>query len=176
VSWYPFFIQGADAATTRRTWFAIAQNGGTPIITRDGGKNWTSPTGLKGLQHPHGNARIFQSGNMLFVAGIYGPGQGVYRSTDLGQTWARVDSGQAPQAMVWGTPKNVYSMNAGACSNCNLGTQFQIAPQPGTAWTKTAVPPGLVIGPNSLVVTSDGTHHICVGLMWAEGLWRYVEP
>jgi hypothetical protein len=65
---------------------------------------------------------------------------------------------------------------ARACSNCNLGTQFETAPQPGVSWSKVAVPAALVMGPNSLVVTSDGRHQIFVGLMWDQGLWRYVEP
>jgi hypothetical protein len=113
----------------------------------------------------------------LFAAGTSGPqGQGVYRSADLGATWSRVDSGQTPEAVVWGTSKNVYAMYAWACSNCDLGTQFEIAPQPGTTWTTADAPAELVIGPNGVVVTSDGTHNIFVGLMWDQGLWRYVEP
>jgi hypothetical protein len=176
VSWYPSFIQAGDAAATRNSWFAIAQNGASAVITRDGGANWSVPGGLRGLQHAHGNSQMYQNGSTLFVAGTGGPGQGVYRSTDLGMTFTRVDSGMTPQAVVWGTPKNVYSMYAWACSNCNLGTQFQTAPQPGVAWSKAAVPAALVIGPNSLVVTNDGSHHVFVGLMWDQGLWRYVEP
>jgi hypothetical protein len=176
VSWYPFFITSPDAATTRRTWFAIAQNGASAITTRDGGQTWTIPKGLAGLQHPHGNAQMFQWDDTLFVAGTNGPGQGVYRSTDRGASWARVDSGQSPQAIVWGTAKNVYAMYAWACSGCNLGTQFESAPQPGVSWSKVAVPSELVMGPNSLVVTNDGTHSVFVGLMWDQGLWRYVEP
>lgn len=176
VSWYPSFIRGADASATRRTWFALAQNGGSATITRDAGRTWVIPQGLAGLQHPHGNSQIFQSSTTIFVAGSDGPGQGVYRSTDLGMTFARVDSGQAPEAVVWGTARNVYAMYAWACSGCELGTQFEIAPQPGVAWAKVTVPAGLTIGPNSVAVTSDGTHQIFVGLMWDQGLWRYVEP
>jgi photosystem II stability/assembly factor-like uncharacterized protein len=178
VSWYPYFVDTGDAATTRRTWFAIAQNGASAVMTADGGATWTIPQGLAGLQHPHGNSQIFQRGSTLFVAGLAGPdGQGVYRSADLGATWARVDSGQTPEAVVWGTSKNVYAMYAWACSGCDLGTQFEIAPQPGTAWaTAAGVPAELVIGPNGVVATSDGTHDIFVGLMWDQGLWRYVEP
>ena len=133
ISWYPYFIDTGSAATTRKTWFAIAQNGASAIVTSDGGASWTIPTGLAGLQHPHGNSQLYQNGSTLFVAGLNGPeGQGVYRSTDLGASFARVDSGQTPEALVWGTPKNVYAMYAWACSGCDLGTQFEIAPQPGT--------------------------------------------
>jgi hypothetical protein len=177
ISWYPYFIDTGSVATTRKTWFAIAQDGASAIMTDDGGASWTIPTGLAGLQHPHGNSQLYQNGSTLFVAGLYGPdGQGVYRSTDLGATFARVDSGQTPEALVWGTPKNVYAMYAWACSGCDLGTQFEIAAQPGTSWATANVPDELVIGPNSVVVTNDGTNFVFVGLMWDQGLWRYVEP
>jgi hypothetical protein len=131
---------------------------------------------LYGLQHPHGSSSFYQTGSTLFVGGIYGPGQGVYRSTDLGASWSRVDTGTYPEAIVWGTPKNVYAMYAWACSDCNLGTDYEIAPQPGTSWSASDSGTALVIGPNSIVVTSDGSHSIFVGAMWAEGIWRYIEP
>lgn len=49
------------------------------------GASWTTPNGIAGLQHAHGNASLYQTGDTLFVAGTGGPGDGVYRSTDLGQ-------------------------------------------------------------------------------------------
>jgi hypothetical protein len=184
ISFYPSFIDTGSASTTRTTWFAIAQDGAAPVITHDEGASWTIPTGLaspdggspNGLQHPHGSSNFYQTGSTLFVGGLYGPGQGVYRSTDLGTDWARVDTGDQPEAIVWGTPKSVYAMYGWACSNCNLGTNYETAPVPGTTWSTATVPAALVIGPNSLVVTNDGTHSIFVGTMWAEGIWRYVEP
>ena len=176
ISWYPDFINTGSAATTRTTWFAIAQNGASAVMTSDGGASWHIPNGLNGLNHPHGNSQMYQNGSTLFAAGVGGPGQGVYRSTDLGVNWSRVDSGQTPEAIVWGTPKHVYAMYAWACSDCNLGTDFEIAPQPGTTWTATSVPSALNLGPNSVVVTSDGSHYIFTALMWSLGIWRYVEP
>jgi len=108
---------------------------------------------------------------------LEGPeGQGVYRSTDLGATWSLVDGGERPQAVVWGTSTNVYAMYAWACSNCDLGTNFESAALPGTDWAPATVPSALVIGPNGVVVTSDGARNIFVGLMWDQGLWRYIEP
>ena len=177
ISWFPFFVDTGNAAGTRRTWFAIAQNGASAIMTTDSGASWTIPNGLAGLQHPHGNSQIYQNGSTLFVAGSNGPdGQGVYRSTDLGATWSRADSGQRPEAVVWGTSKNVYAMYAWACASCDLGTQFEIAPQPGAAWSTTRFRRSWSIGPNGVVVTSDGSRNIFVGLMWDQGLWRYIEP
>jgi hypothetical protein len=184
ISWYPSFIATGSASTTRTTWFALAQDGAAPVMTHDGA-SWAIPNGLaspsdggapNGLQHPHGSSNFYQSGSTLLVGGIYGPGQGVYRSTDLGVNWARVDSGNQPEAIVWGTPKSMYAMYGWACSDCNLGTDYETAPVPGTSWSNSTVPAALVIGPNSLVVTSDGMHSIFVGAMWAEGIWRYVEP
>jgi photosystem II stability/assembly factor-like uncharacterized protein len=177
ISWYPFFVDTGSAGTTRGNWLAIAQDGGSVTMTGDAGTTWTVPAGVSGLQHPHGNAQIYQNGATLYVAGIYGPdGQGVYRSPDFGKTWSLADSGQTPEAIVWGTSKNVYAMYAWACSSCDLGTDFEVAPQPGTTWAPATVPDALTIGPNSVVVTSDGTHNVFVALMWDLGLWRYVEP
>jgi photosystem II stability/assembly factor-like uncharacterized protein len=174
VSWYPFFVDTGSASTTHSTWFAIAQNGASAIMTSDAGASWSIPSGLDGLQHPHGNAQLYQTGQTLFVAGTAGPGQGVYRSTDRGTTWSRV-SGDAAEAIVWGTPKNVYAMWAWACSNCDLGANYLIAAQPGTTWSPATVPAALVIGPTHVAVIYDGTHYIFVGVMWAAGVWRYVE-
>jgi hypothetical protein len=176
ISWYPYFIDTGSAATTRKTWFAIAQDGASAITTTDGGMHWTIPMGISGLQHPHGNSQIFQSGATIYVGGVYGPGQGVYRSTDMGGSFMRIDSGMYPEAVVWGTPKNVYAMYAWACSGCNLGTDFETAPAPGAIWATASVPAGLTIGPNSVAVTNDGTHNVFVAVMWDQGIWRYVEP
>jgi photosystem II stability/assembly factor-like uncharacterized protein len=178
VSWFPFFVDTQDATTTRKNWIAIAQNGGGVVMSHDGGATWSVPTGIKGLQHPHGCAQMYQTGSTLFMPGFQGPssGQGVYRSTDLGATWTNVDSAKFPEAAVWGTPKNVYSMLGWACSNCNLATNFEKAPAPGTSWSAATVPAALNIGPNSVATAFDGSHYVFVAVMWDEGIWRYVEP
>lgn len=174
ISWYPFFIDTGDAAETRRTWFAIAQNAGSATITRDGGASWTIPAGIEGLQHAHGNAQIFQQGQQIFVAGTAGPGGGVYRSTDGGDSFTRVLEGD--MGIAWGSEDNVYAMWGWACSGCDLGAKFSTAPLPGDTWSMPEVPAELVIGANHMAVTSDGTHQIFVGTMWSAGIWRYVEP
>ncbi len=175
-SWFPYFIEG-DAATSAKTWFAIAQDGGSAVMTTDAGATWVKPTGLEGLQHPHGSAGFFQDAAAMFVAGTQGPGDGVYRSTDKGVSWTRVTQGSG--GVVWGTPKNLYVMWGWACSACGTdegGPQYQTAPQPGTTWAKGTVPAELDWGPNSVAVTSDGKQSVIVGAMWATGIWRYVEP
>jgi hypothetical protein len=174
-SWYVFFVDTGTAATTSTTWFAIAQDGGSAVMTSNSGTQWTIPTGLNGFGHPHGNSQICQQGNTMFVAGTGGPGDGLYKSTDLGKSFTKVLSGGL--GIAWCTTKNVYTMWGWACSKCDLGASFQVAPMPaGTAFTKPAVPAGLNIGANHIVVTSDGKHNIFVGTMWAAGVWRYVEP
>lgn len=176
VSVYPFFIDMGNAAATRTTWFAIAQNGSSPGRTTNGGATWTMPAGLSGLEHPHGNARIHQQGSNLWVGGAYDFRGTIMRSTDYGVTWSKVTTNEKPEAVVWGTGKKVYAMYAWACSRCDVEPNFAHAPLPGgTAWTYEDTPT-LKIGPNSLAVAHDGTHSVFVGLMWAEGLWRYVEP
>lgn len=178
ISWFPFFVDTGSAATTRRTWLAIAQNGGSAVMTSDGGATWTRPAGLEGATHPHGCSQLYQTGRSLFIAGMDGPsGNGVYRSTDLGATWARVAEGN--EAVVWGSSKNVYAMWGWACAGCDGGQNYQVAALPGAIsdWAEgPALPAGLEWGPNSVAATSDGTHAVFVGSMWATGLWRYVEP
>ncbi|HET6285039.1 MAG TPA: hypothetical protein VFH73_29040 [Polyangia bacterium] len=181
ISWFPFFVETGDPATTRKTWFAIAQNAGSAIMTNDGGATWTKPKGVEGLTHAHGGAQLYQTGRTLFIGGGQAAmGNGIYRSTDLGANWTRVAEGNV--AVVWGTAKMVYAMSGWACASCGLkegGPQFQTARQPAGLgdWSKgPALPDGLVWGPNSVAVTSDGTHAVFVGSMWATGLWRYVEP
>ena len=181
VSWFPFFIETGDAATTRKTWFAIPQGGGSAVITRDGGATWVKPAGIEGLTHPHGGSQLYQVGQTLFIGGEGGyAGRGIYRSTDLGVSWTQVTGGYV--AIVWGSAKTLYAMWGWACGSCGIkegGPKFQTAPQPGDsgAWTDgPPLPPDLVWGPNSVAVTSDGVHTIFVGSMWSAGLWRYVEP
>jgi hypothetical protein len=92
ISWFPFFVATGDAAKTRKTWLAIAQNGGSVVMTSDSGATWSIPNGISGLGHAHGNASLYQNGSTLFISGTGGDaGDGVYRSTDLGQNWERVN-------------------------------------------------------------------------------------
>ncbi len=88
----------------------------------------------------------------------------------------RVDSGMYSEAVVWSTAKQVYAMYGWACSGCSFGNALETSPQPGTSWSLGTLPSGLAIGPNSIVVTSDGKHTIFVGAMWSAGIWKYVEP
>ena len=177
-SWFPYFVETGNTATTSQTWFALGQDGGSAVMTKDAGKTWATPSGLEGLQHPHGSAGFYQHGSTLFVGGMAAKaGDGVYRSTDLGGKWTRVAEGSG--GVVWGSSKSLYAMWGWACGGCGLdegGPQYQTALQPGDAWSKGTLPAELDWGPNSVAATFDGKHAIFVGSMWATGLWRYVEP
>jgi hypothetical protein len=176
ISWYPYFLETGSAETTRQTWIAIAQNGGSVVRTSDKGAHWTIPSGASGLQHPHGNSQAFQTGSTVFVGGVGGSGQGVYRSADLGVTFSKVDGG-APESNVWGTPKYVYSMYGWACDKCTIANNFEMAAQPGaTGWSAATTPSAMAMGPISVATTFDGSHYVFVASLWSGGLWRYVEP
>lgn len=173
-SWYVFFVEQDDAEATRGSWLAIAQDGGSVTRTLDGGATWTIPSGIDGLQHGHGNAQIAQVGDTIFVPGVGGPGDGIYRSTDRGASFTRVREGA--YSVAWASDDRVYGMWGWACSDCDLGASFAVAPLPGDDWEAPPVPANLVIGANHMAVTSDGNHHVFVGTMWNAGVWRYVEP
>jgi hypothetical protein len=169
-SWYPFFIDTGDPATTRRTWLMISQMTSGAVGTWrsvDGGAAWKK---VESNEHPHGGSQIFQHQGVVYMAGVYGTqGWGVYRSTDQGASWTHVGI-SGSQATVYGTPRNVYVQPA------PFGNQASAAraPQPGTSWTPW--PLGMSDGPKRVAVTHDGAHYILVGGNWLAGFWRYVEP
>jgi hypothetical protein len=177
ISWFIYFVKTDSPATSRKTWFAIAQGGGSGMMTHDGGKTWVVADGLAKLEHPHGGGSLFQFEQTLFVAGIYGEkGDGVFRSTDLGQTFTHVADGYS--AVVWGSSTKVYAGWGWACGGCNSGMDdpgFKVAAQPGDTWAPVQVPARLNWGPNSVAITTDSKQMIYVGSMWGAGLWRYVD-
>jgi hypothetical protein len=178
-SWYPFFIDTGMAATTRGRWIVLPQPTGGTVgtwFTSNGGAQWSH---VETNEHPHGNSQIYQTGGIVFMAGIYGSGGGmggVYRSTDLGQTFTQV-GGNHEEAIVWGTPTRLYAMYGWAAGTLgDVGTNYETAPQPGTSgWANATVPSGMRQGPCSEVTTYDGSHYVFVASMWNAGLWRYVE-
>jgi hypothetical protein len=85
ISWFPYFLDTGKAASTKKTWIAIAQNGASVVTTTDAAATWAKPKGIENLQHPHGGTGLYQDTEHAFLAGTSGPdGDGVYRSTDLG--------------------------------------------------------------------------------------------
>lgn len=181
-SWFPFFINTGNAATTRTRWLAVPQPGSTGSwLTADGGATWTK---ILPNDHPHGNCQIYQSNGIVFLGveshfgSEYDMG-GVYRSTDLGATWTHVNlTTNTDEAIVWGTPTHVYAMYGWAAGSLgNFSPNFQLATQPATSnWDSVSTPTGMVQGANSMGVSYDGTHYVFVGSFWLAGIWRYVEP
>jgi len=177
-SWYPFFIDTGNAATTRGRWIVMPQPTGGTVgtwLTTNSGAQWKH---VETNEHPHGNSQIYQTKGVVFMGGIYGSGGGnggVYRSTDLGATFTHVD-GLHEEAIVWGTPTKLYSMYGWAAGTLGpFGTNYEVAPQPGTSgWVATATPPAMTQGPCSEATMYDGSHYVFVASMWNAGLWRYV--
>jgi hypothetical protein len=176
VSWYPYFIDTGSRETTAKTWIAIAQNGGSPAITKDGGGHWTVPAGVQGLIHPHGNTQIFQRGSTVFIGGQNGPtGGGVYRSDDHGDSFTKV-SQATNVSVVWGTPSHVYSMFSWSCYGCPIDPNFMVGSSSGDTWATPGVPKAMLMGADHVAVSSDGQHQIFVAAMRSSGIWRFVEP
>ncbi len=175
-----FFINTGNASTTRGNWIWIAQQSGGLYgtwRTSNSGASWAQ---VDLNEHPHGSAQIYQPDNsgVVYMAGAYSvQGWGVLRSTDYGQTWAH-EGLSGSEALVFGTPKNVYSMfgwpeGVGYVED----PVFQIGTQPGTGnWVEPGTPSALTQGPGQVAVVNDGTHNILVGAMWNAGAWRYIEP
>ncbi len=174
VSWFPSFIDTGVAASTASTWIAIAQNTGSAVITHDGGTVWTVPTGLDGVVHPHGEAQIFQRGEKLFVPGGGGGGDGVFVSTNWGESFT-LSPDTGPAAIAWGTPNHVYSMYGWSCFGCAIDPNFQVGSKDGDSWTRPGVPKEMLMGADHVAVTDDGNHYIFVAAMRSSGIWRYVE-
>jgi arylsulfatase A-like enzyme len=168
-SWYPFFIDTGDVATTRATWLAIAQQSGGEVgtwRTTDAGTTWTK---VDDNEHLHGGSQIYQRDGVVYMAGVYSElGWGVLRSTDFGATWTHVGSAGG-SAIVFGTEDFVYALYA------PNGNTAQRAAQPGIdAWSSWSITPDQ--GPKRVAVTHDGANYIVVSGNWKAGLWRYVEP
>lgn len=175
VSWYGFFIDTGNPATTADTWLLIPQDNGGGVgtwRTTDGGTSWTK---VESLEHPHGNAQIFQRDDIVYIAGSSGTdGNGVYRSEDLGATFGHVGTNSS-QGVVYGTGKNVYAQYAWACGGCDVDqSQSQRAAHPGTDWETWDLP--MMNGPKRAGVSYDGANYIVVTGNWNAGIWRYVEP
>ena len=112
------------------------------------------------------------------MAGVYSSlGSGVLRSSDYGVTWTN-EGQNAPEAVVFGTAKNVYAMYGwGIGAGQTVNPTLQVAAQPGSAgWTMPTTPSTMSQGPAESAVTSDGTHDVVLIANYNAGLWRFVEP
>jgi len=168
-----FFLNTGTASSTRVTWLWLGeQSGGTNGTwrTTNSGTNWVQ---VEKNEHLLGSAQIYQPDNngVLYMAGAYSDlGFGVLRSADYGQTWTH-EGATGTQNLVFGSPKNVYSMGVGGDNPL-----FEVASQPGTgAWVFPGTP-AAITQVTQVAVVNDGTSNILLGAMMAAGVWRYVEP
>lgn len=179
-SLFPFFIDTGNAATTRGNWLIMPQWGSEGGIARttNGGGSWTI---TDSLQHAHGNAQIVtDKSGVVYAAGLSGSkGHGIYRSSDFGMTWTKVNDGTI-QNGVFATPNFIYADYGWATA----GTQAQILQRSprnaGTAgtWENYYPNPTMKNGSGHACVSFDagiGKYVIVIGA-WTGGIWRYVEP
>jgi fibronectin type 3 domain-containing protein len=168
-----FFLNTGSASSTRGTWLWLGEQSGGgngTWRTTDGGTNWLK---VEKNEHLLGSSQIYQPDNngVVYMAGAYSDlGFGVLRSADYGQTWTH-EGAAATQNLMFGSPKNVYSMGIGGDNPL-----FQVAAQPGTGtWVYPGTPAALMQVTQAAVV-NDGTSNILLGAFQAAGVWRYVEP
>ena len=174
-----FFLDTGNEATTRTTFLWIGQQStlyGT-WRTTNSGTNWKK---VDNNEHPHGISQVFQpdTSGIVYMAGAYSElGWGVLRSEDYGATWTHVGS-TGNEAVVFGTPNNVYAMASGASGLAAVvDTGFELSPAPGSgAWTSPAAPVAMTQGAAQGAVTNDGKHYVILTANWGAGVWRYVEP
>lgn len=179
----PEFIDNGDPAATRKTWLWLASAAGGVVgtwRTTDSGSTWNQVDKNEHTNGANGPSLIYQpnTSGLMFMAGEYsGLGAGVLRSADFGKSWTN-EGENAPEAVVFGTPKNVYSMFGwGIGAGQTVNPTLQVAAQPGAAgWTAPSTPTAMSQGPAESAVTNDGTHNIVLTANYNAGLWRYVEP
>jgi hypothetical protein len=174
---FVFFINTGVAATTKTTFLWLAQWDGNNIGTWRTSNDGTSWTKIDNLEHPHGNAQIYQpGGGVVYRAGIDSSTgiSGVFQSTDYGVTWSHVGY-TGNSAIVFGSPNAVYADYAWACG-CAVDPAFQfLIPPSGSTWANLTTPSGMANGPAQTVTVFDGTNYIIVGANWQVGNWRMVE-
>jgi hypothetical protein len=172
-SLYPFFVRTGNAATTRTTWLTQAQwDSNTAGIWRtdNAGVSWThvAPT----YEHKHGSTQFHQPGNGVVYAPSVNP-NGVFRSTDGGQTWMQVSTANANA--VFATPAHLFSQDSFASAGSYAPNLYFSTPAQDTQWTAMTAVPAMSNGAKRAAVTHSGANYIVVSGNWLGGVWRYVE-
>jgi len=174
-SYYPFFINTGNAATTRTTWFTIPQQNGPAraLRTTDSGAHWTK---IGQFQHHHGSAQLLDAGGGTIYVSAMLP-SGIHKSTDYGQTWTTLST--LSDGVVTGSTNYLYAAVGQGWGSVAEPLDPQLARAPrgkDTEWTKMTSPPAMVDGAKRIAVTHDDKHQILVAGNWHAGIWRYVEP
>ncbi len=175
-----FFINTGNAGTTRTTFLWMGQaSGGTygTWRTSNSGGTWQQ---VDKNEHSHGLTQIYQpdAGGIVFMAGVYSNLGWAFFEAPTMDRLGRTSAIQAPESLVYGTPKNLYSIGGGPVGiGVSVQANFEVGAQPGTGnWAMPSIPAGLSQGIGQATVVNDGTHNIVVGAGWNGGLWRYIEP
>lgn len=156
----------------------ISQDGnadGTYIGAKSGTWSWSGKNVVSTNDHEHGSHQIFRD----TVNGVrLSPGSnGIEKSTASPWTsWASASAASTPLDAIIGTPTTLYANRSFPINSGSLDPKMQTAPRnPGTAWTLTATPGGMINGAKRFAVGTDGSRYVVVGGCWHAGIWRYIE-
>jgi hypothetical protein len=129
---------------------------------------------------------IFIGGQAITVGStVYAVGDALYRSTDAGASWTRIEMGVAEIYDVFASPTALYVTGGGLAGEGPW--IIRRAPlDDDQNWTDLPVPAfeSLVtnddnagyVGPGFGAAFTDGEHDIVMTSNWLGGLWRYVVP
>jgi hypothetical protein len=144
--------------------------------TSDGGGTWNIVAHDVFLAWT-GGPQSLRLGAILYATGT----DGLYKTSDEGASWHKIDVGTQSVLAVFASPTTLY-VSGGSGTN---DVSFKIRRAPignDAAWTDLPIPTGLPpspnIGPAPLegAAVFDGTHTVIVTSNSNGGLWRYVEP
>jgi len=172
-SLYPFFVHTGNAATTRTTWLTQAQwDSNTAGIWRTNNSGMTWAHVAPSYEHKHGSTQFYQPGNNVVYAPSVNP-NGVFRSSDGGQTWTPISAMLANA--VFATPAHLYSQDSFASAGSYSPNLYFSTPQQDTQWMPMTVVPAMGNGAKRAAVTHTGATYVIVSGNWLGGIWRYEE-
>jgi photosystem II stability/assembly factor-like uncharacterized protein len=119
--------------------------------TIDGGERWErvlfvdEKTGANDVVIAPSDPRVVYASTWEDYPDIFGPGSGVYKSTDGGATWARLRNGlpDGPRtgriglAVSWTNPDKAYALIDNLNKDKNMATELYRTTDGGATWTRT---------------------------------------
>ena len=169
----PVLRRDGDAATSSKTWFAIGQDGGSAVMTNDAGKTWTKPKRPRGPD----STRTAAPASIRMATRCSSAGMAA-------ESWRRRVSQHRSGRQLDARGRRQWRRRLGLeqepVRHVGLGVRRLRPRRRRSAVSNRSAtgrhvdqghtcPAELDWGPNSVAATSDGTHAIFVGSMWATG-------